>query len=292
MSWEKFRCPFEVKWEKDNSIVNLSIGSIDELHVFSHAIKKILSDTSVSAIKILMPEELNHLDWVEWLRLQLIPYATEFSLATIEHWLYPFLPHQMQSWWEKQHEKWNNPSQAFKRLIDTEPEKVRIVDSIMAALEKALWNDKFSRVDLQTFISSIYTLSLCRGAKTPGITFSWMLLNTNTNKEESIKLLEVVYLWSTVFNIYHAIESHRSDNTWKDKDTFSFITAPYYQKNVGRYSKKVTLVITRSKDFESIPQKQLSWIREKSNLAIKDAWYDVSNVQEYAVSSGIWDPEK
>ncbi len=292
MSHNKFRCPFEVQWEKDRSILELNIESEKDIWVLSEAVKEFTSNTALSAVKIIMPDTLTRIEsWIEWLRVQLIPYATELAVATIENLLHPFLPYQMQDWGRNELEKWNNPPEVFHSLAISEPEKTKTSTVIIWVLEESLWTDRVSREDLKELIWETFTLALDLGSKFPAIQFQDRLFNQATDALENVTLLNVRFLWGADFSAYHLSQNRRDEGTYKDNDIFWFVTSPYYSDITGRYSDKVTIVMTRSKDFQWISEKQTIWIRRKANTALINGWYDIWDIDKFSLSAGLWVPE-
>ena len=75
------------------------------------------------------------------------------------------------------------------------------------------------------------------------------------------------------------------------RNCFGIVTCPLYPKDFGRYSEKITITLSRMKDFTALPSEQRRKIRYDCNRIYQAHGVWIQNLEEDKQPDGVWIPE-
>jgi len=288
----QFKCPFEVKWNNEDSIIHTQVESENELSKITDWVNKFLSDTSASALKIILPNELNFLKgWNEELHSLLLPYVAESTAATIEHQLYPFFPHQINDFIKENSDLSNEEiAEKYEEICMNNWELGLVYSTIQSNITQLLSTD-ISTQSLRTYLNQKFTQALKQSNKNSQIvlcdnTLLWAL----PPKDRAV--LVANYSWDVAFPVFKHSQKYQESWTIYDKDTFAFTTTPYYPENIGRYSDKTTLVVTKYKDIGKVSREQRKKIRDTANAEyVKAGMMTYEEAKDFETPNWLWLPD-
>ena len=97
MTAKVFRCPFELKGEKEGTIITVQLSEMqsERFATLRSAFERLHRDRTRMAIRLVLPVSLQRscANLVE-LRERLLPYQAEVIAADFDDQLFPYLPHQ------------------------------------------------------------------------------------------------------------------------------------------------------------------------------------------------------
>lgn len=247
-----FRCPFETKGIKENTIIEieLSASQAERFAALRGALEKFHRDNRWVAIRLIVPHSvLEGCTSNRELQPRLLPYQAEVIAACLDDALWPHLPHQKKD--RKILEgvvgRTSFPERAAKALIR---EFSSDWPDTMAAFAEWL----YLRFQRQHGITAIFEK---RWFKKPELVMRF--------DESAIAVVGET-----------------------DKVLFSVIKTPFYPREFGRYSERVEIVLNRDIDVARLPISVARRIRREANLVHEEHGVLIDDIEYTQQPTGLW----
>lgn len=266
-----FRCPFEIKGERDGKIIHVHLSdNYAGWNLINEAFKRLHSDRSIVSIKFHLPDSLlKRCSSLEDLRIFIVPFQAEILAAELDYRLYPFLPYQRKMFEDKEE---------LRSIFEKEQYKFGGAHFLTKAVESCSMQVE-SVYDLKEWIITLTTYQLLRGVYNPSIHID----DGSGNVYLSINLGSVTFHPED----FESIVGEGNDC----RNCFGIVTSPFYPKPFGRYSEDVTVVMSRMKDFTALSSEDRRKVRYKSNSVYANHGVKIDDLYEDKQPDGLWIPE-
>ncbi len=277
MQNSSFKCPFEIKGEKEGTIVQVSLvgDSQTRFSLIKKGFETFHSDTNFIALKFLLPSTLlSQCSSNEELKPLLLPYQTEIVAGEMDYRLAPMLPYQLRE----------IDREAFLKMLPSMQygQKARLQIALeLAGIARGLDIDLNSVSDLSNWMFVVFSGLILEGAENPNFT---IMFETDTKEIVSLALI------SSGNSIFITDRYPSVTDASSNKNCFTVVKTPFYPKGFGRYSENVELVLTREAHFASVPLESRQKIRAASNTVLKQGGVVISDVFEDKQPDGLWIP--
>ena len=273
---KEFRCPFQIKWEQEKSILELQQESKDDLSIIWEWIKEFTRNEAHTALRIKLSDDFKECGSNKELLPELIDISTEAAIKVLElrlelKWLY-----------------WSISNIDFKELHKIDPDKTFIAMNLIKDLIDKTWVDHLNVENLAQYIRKGFNSQL---EYQWFITSFWIEDNDWPLKNfDDRRVLTIWYGWTISFDLYKkSVKKSQGLNATED-DSFWIFTTPFYPEAFWRYSKDIALVITRVNDFCKLPNRMRDKIVFSSNTVLQEHWVDIQDVETDLQSWGLWLP--
>lgn len=282
-------------------MVQIRIQDENDVNAIPKGVQDFLWDAKKTALEIILPENLNNLSGNLDLKPLLMPYAVELSASLLEYQLCPLFSYQMTEHITSSFVKLEDQEQEMDRLREWRWECLLVVDCIQKSIKTILWKYLCSPEELRKFLTLLYSHQLEQSIESnPTIRISDTGPFGVMRELEDKTVCKVQYAWSVEYDVYNKSKRYVENNTHNDGDTFTIVTTPYYPKEFWRYSKNVSIIVTRMTDFLRVPTKIRDKIRVRSNRVLDSAgvvlenykWCSKKEVLEQSMQpAGLWLPK-
>lgn len=270
-STNSFRCPFQIKGEKNGTIIEIVFNEDAEtrLKLISLAFKKFHEDISIISIRFTLPSSLlERCSTLLQLKAEIVPYQAEILAAEIDYRLDPFMPYQI--------------TQYSKEVLQPIFEKTQYKFATANLVSKVIGGHGFSlknMSDVAMWLQVMMLHAMMHGVKNPHFYF---------DDDKALRYLTIAP-GSIIFHPedYEEITGPGKNN----RNCFGVVLNPFYPKEFGRYSETIQIVISRMSDFTSLPVEQRRKIRYKCNLVYQQHGVKIDNLEEDKQPEGVWIPE-
>lgn len=274
---KQFRCPFEIKWEQENSILELEQGSKGDLSVIWEWIKEFTQNEAHTALRIRLSDDFKRYGSNEQLLPELIDISTEAAVKMLE------LKLKLETHY------WSINNIDFNKLHKTSPEESITIRNLIEALNSRELVEDFNSEKIAEYIKWCFEFQIYCTWNTKPICIDdaiWLVENV-----ESMRVLTIAYWWTVSFDLYWELQKHSQSDNLKEDGSFGFFTTPFYPESFWRYSNDINLVMTRVRDLNNLPDRVIRKIILSSNTILKENWVDIKNVETDTHSPGLWIPE-
>ncbi len=263
-----WRCPFEVRGEKENTILEIELGEIDDSLCLKiqEGFQKFHADTNLVGMKFMLPDSLlEHCKSLADVKKIVIPYQVELLRAEVEYRLHPFLPYQIRS----------VPEEDARTAFDKRKDLFCIADCLVtSAKEQGIQIG--SSEELREFMALL---------------FCHLIAVDKVDVTLELKHPQFGPLFSFSFGgVFFIPERVEMTNPSFNKNCFSIVKSPFLPEEFGRYSKRIEIVLSREAHFTAVDAEVRRKIRYQSNAVLKAGGVKIEDLSEDKQPLGLWIP--
>lgn len=266
-----FRCPFQIKGEKEKTIIEVTLDEDQEnrLRLISAAFQAFHETPGNISIRFTLPPSLlAECSSLKQLRAHIVPYQSEIIAAELDYRLRPFMAYQMVG--------------RTKEELFPEFEKNTYKFITAHLLQQVMLSQGYQTEGisgLAEWIGTIMLTAMVNGVKSPQFYLD----------DESRKRYLTVSLGSVTLHPedFEEITGPGKNN----RNCFGIVTCPFYPQEFGRYHETIQIVMSRMGDFFILPSEQRRKIRQKCNGVYQQHGIVINNLEEDKQSDGLWIPE-
>jgi hypothetical protein len=267
-----FRCPFEVRGEKEGTIIEVELGEDKGKRVadMSEGFERFHNTPKSPGIKFILPEYAWR-DCKSNLELKpiILPYQTEMLAAEMDYRLRPFLPYQMTK----------VDQEEAMGIFQKTPYKLLAASELINIMNKFGVNPD-GPTDTAAWLEKIMKEHMEKGVKNP----MFKIFGTYDQQISAVEVMEI-----SVGGIVLPSDREEGQN---NQNCFSLVKTPFYPKEFGRYSTNVELVMSREIDFKSLPMDKRRKIRHDSNSVLQKHGIEIIDLENDRQGGGLWIPEE
>ncbi len=268
---KQFRCPFQIKGEKEGTIVEIHLTEEPETReqLIAAAFKYFHETPNTLALRFHLPESLKaNCSSNEELKVMILPYQAEILAGELEYRLDPFLPYQM-----RKHTK-----EELKPVFKKELYKFATAHTLSELLKK-LEFPLNNTADIASWVLSCMFGGVLEGKRNTHLFIA---------DDEGNNLLTIA---PGSIHFYPENYEEYTGPGKANRNCFGVVMSPFYPEAFGRYSDDIQIVMSRMKDFTALPSEQRRKIREKSNQIYRDHGVRIDDIEEDKQPEGVWIPD-
>ncbi len=269
-----FRCPFEIKGEKEGTILEISLN--DDINTRFILIRKAFetfhSNLDLIGVKFCLPPSvLAKCSSINELQPLILPYQSEIVAGELDYRLEPLLPYQLNRF---NQETFNEFLQV---LIKEDSSRLHIGGVMMQVFANIGFKPKAVN-DLSDWILKIMQGLFANGAKSPHFD-----LLANDEHNNSVTIASISPGNATFLTDRGPTVTDKS----KNKNCFTVVKTPFYPKDFARYSEQLEIFLTREADFASVPVSTRQRIRLQNNSVLQAHGVDISDLKNDQQQDGL-----
>lgn len=274
-----FRCPFEIKGERDGTIIEVSLGADRDARIaaMADAFNKFEASPESPAIRFRLDRQLwQDCTTIRGLKPLLVPFQSEILAAELELRLSPFLPHQIGIC----------TSLEQARANTEDPMRLWIASGLVHTIVNRGHKMPQGIGDLATWLEAEFVKASASGQKNPSL----KVFAAYDNLDQSKPTYHVL----TIALGHLSFEMDRAFNLPDPKfnrNTFSIVKCPFYPKEFGRYSEGVEIVVTRKADVVALSDAAVQAIRKSSNEVYRRHGVKIQDLGADQQQTGLWIPQ-
>ncbi len=271
-----FRCPFQIKGEKEGTIVEVHLNDDQNtrLKLILTAFEYFHTHPESISIRFHLPQSLlEKCSSNTELKDLLFQYQVEIVSTELSYRLNPFFVYQI-----KQHTKEEMVAfyeKAKYKLVITQKIEELGIDCFKHSI------NEFK--DLMTLVEVLLLTSKVKGAmNNPKVGILYETTDGNASEIAEISLSSITLQpeWNKDY-----VDPKNNQNC------FGIVTTPFYPKEFARYSDDITIVMSRMVDFFTVSSEQRKKIRHKVNSVYQAYGVPIIDLENDKQPDGLWIPE-
>lgn len=267
----RFRCPFEVQGEQENTILNVPLkgNRAERLLAMRESLRAFRADRKRIAVRFILPSTvLEGCESLAQLSERMLPYQIEFLAADIDSRLYPYMPYH--PFWKRFRARFRSGTR-YRRYATL-------------ALMTALYTGQFGIPrGLHDFCNKLQDLvqdAIARGDADPIFVFGSL--------RKSGEKFWLFRMERGAFGIY--VDQDKIADPAVNDANFSIVKAPLYPPEFGRYSPDCEIVVTRDVDVARLPDTVKMRIRRDANMVHRSNGVRINDLFDQQ-PTGLWIPK-
>lgn len=276
---QSFRCPFEVKGEKDGTILEVVLGENREERIarVSEAFVRFSKIPESPAIRFrLEPALWNGCTSLRALRSWMVPFQSEVLAGELDFRLAPLLPYQFKS----------ADAAHVREVHKKDPYRLWIAYALTEAIDASVGMTPTCAGDIASWIEQRFRDGHAKRLTNPNI----QIMGSVSGVEDTCPRFHLFTISPSAVEFLHETQTGSLDPS-VNRNCFSIVKAPWYPKEFGRYSDGVEVVVTRKADVNALSESAVRAIRASSNKVLKRAGVKVQDVECDQQETGVWVPK-